>query len=186
LASSSEANSRLFGERNAQLERAVAEHAAAADGSKRELAQLQQALQQARAETQQAQATAAHAQHQAAAAAQAAASSSAFVPPSAPVPRSEMSQRTSSRGGFATSGSGDLASYDAEGGGGVLDASGKFEPLLVKVKQLGQKTPALRNKHVLRVAGQLDLASGYLHKRPLWRLGLLMYVMLVHVLWLLF
>jgi len=25
-----------------------------------------------------------------------------------------------------------------------------------------------------------------LHKRPLWRLGLLMYVMLVHVLWLLF
>jgi hypothetical protein len=30
------------------------------------------------------------------------------------------------------------------------------------------------------------LASGYLHKRPLWRLGLLMYVMLVHVLWLLF
>ena len=56
----------------------------------------------------------------------------------------------------------------------------------MKVKQLGQKTPALRNKHVLRVAGQLDLASWYLHKRPLWRLGLLMYVMLVHVLWLLF
>ena len=99
-----------------------------------------------------------------------------------------MSQRNTSRGGFATSGSGDLASYDAEGGGGVLagDASGKFEPLLVKVKQLGQKTPALRNPHVLRVAGQLDRASGYLHKRPLWRLGLLMYVMLVHVLWLLF
>ena len=145
-------------------------------------------MQQARAETQQAQANAAHAQHQAAAAAQAAASSSAFVPSSAPVPRSEMSQRNTSRGGFATSGSGDLASYDAEGGGGVLagDASGKFEPLLVKVKQLGQKTPALRNPHVLRVAGQLDRASGYLHKRPLWRLGLLMYVMLVHVLWLLF
>ena len=68
----------------------------------------------------------------------------------------------------------------------LLCGAQKFEPLLVKVKQLGQKTPALRNKHVLRVAGQLDLASGYLHKRPLWRLGLLMYVMLVHVLWLLF
>ena len=101
---------------------------------------------------------------------------------------SEMSQRVLSRGGFATSGSGDLASYDAEGGGGVLagEAFGKFEPLLVKVKQLGQKQAALRNPHVLRVAGQLDRASGYLHKRPLWRLGLLVYVLLVHVMWLLF
>ena len=104
---------------------------------------------------------------------------------------SEISQRTGgshSRGGFATSGSGDLASYDAEGGGGVLagEAFGKFEPLLVKVKQLGQKQAALRNPHVLRVAGQLDRASGYLHKRPLWRLGLLVYVLLVHVMWLLF
>ena len=99
-----------------------------------------------------------------------------------------MSQRTTSRGGFATSGSGDLASYDAEGGGGVIagEAFGKFEPLLVKVKQLGQKVPALRNPHVLRVAGQLDRASGYLHKRPMWRLGLMMYVLLVHVMWLLF
>jgi hypothetical protein len=154
------------------------------------MAQLQQALQLARSETQQAQAAAAHAQHQAAAAAQAAASSStSFVPAPAPAMRSsEMSQRVSSRGGFATSGSGDLASYDAEGGGGVLagEAFGKFEPLLVKVKQLGQKQAALRNPHVLRVAGQLDRASGYLHKRPLWRLGLLVYVLLVHVMWLLF
>jgi hypothetical protein len=96
-----------------------------------------------------------------------------------------MSQRKTS--GFAASGSGD-ASYDAEGGGGVVgnELLYKFEPLLVVVKQMGQKTPALRHPHVLRVAGQLDKASGYLHKRPLWRVGLLLYVLFVHVAWLAF
>ena len=76
---------------------------------------------------------------------------------------------------------------DAEGGGGLSDgAGGKVEPLVTKIKQLGQNAPALRNKHVLRAAGTLDKASGYLHKRPLWRLGLLVYVLFVHLLWLLF
>ena len=39
---------------------------------------------------------------------------------------------------------------------------------------------------MLRAAVTLDKASGYLHKRPLWRLGLLVYVLFVHLLWLLF
>ena len=75
--------------------------------------------------------------------------------------------------------------YDAEGGGSLIDGN-KFEPLVTKIKALSQNTPALRNPNVLRVAGQLDKASGYLHKRPLWRLGLIVYVLFVHILWLLF
>jgi cobalamin biosynthesis Mg chelatase CobN len=186
LVTSTQAQTQSFQAKHLELERSIVEQRNASETTQRELAQAQQALQLSRNETAQAQAQAQQAYAQAQ---QAQAQAQPFVPV-ASVQRSEISQRGASRGGngfLATSGgsSGDL--YDAEGGGGLIDgAGGKFEPLVTKIKQLGQNAPALRNKHVLRAAGTLDKASGYLHKRPLWRLGLLVYVLFVHLLWLLF
>ena len=45
--------------------------------------------------------------------------------------------------------------------------------------------PARENKHFQTVAGQLDKMSVYLQRRPLLRLGLLLYIVLVHLMWLL-
>jgi len=59
-----------------------------------------------------------------------------------------------------------------------------FRPLLGRVKALSW-APARENKHFQTVAGQLDKMSVYLQRRPLLRLGLLLYIILVHLMWLL-
>jgi hypothetical protein len=59
-----------------------------------------------------------------------------------------------------------------------------FRPLLGRVKALSW-APARENKHFQTVAGHLDKMSVYLQRRPLLRLGLLLYIILVHLMWLL-
>jgi hypothetical protein len=56
--------------------------------------------------------------------------------------------------------------------------------LLGRVKALSW-APARENKHFQTVAGHLDKMSVYLQRRPLLRLGLLLYIILVHLMWLL-
>ena len=176
-------------EKIAALERASAEQRGWLEAKQGEIAGLQTALNAARAETAQAQQSAAHAHAQAQ---QAAAMAAA--------PR-DISQR---RGLGATGGSGDLAVL---GGGGAVygnkknedvgldiegaiitggNADGAFTPLLGRLKSMGASVPALRSPRVLRVAGFLDRASVHLQRRPMVRLGLLLYVVFVHLLWLLF
>ena len=56
-----------------------------------------------------------------------------------------------------------------------------MRPLLGRVKGAGLSRPA-----VLRAAGGLDRMSVFLQRRPVLRLLLLLYVALVHLLWLFF
>ena len=73
----------------------------------------------------------------------------------------------------------DIESAILSGGGGGEN----FAPLLGRVKSMGAAAPALRSPAVLQAAARLDKLSVYLQRRPLVRLALMVYVIIVHLLY---
>jgi hypothetical protein len=70
--------------------------------------------------------------------------------------------------------------------GAILSGGGggeNFAPLLGRVKSMGAAAPALRSPAVLQAAARLDKLSVYLQRRPLVRLALMVYVIIVHLLY---